>query len=174
MGALVFKYGFFAINLMELQTIVVNDLELHLKPCSLADQGFIYELMRHHLEDSFNRNTEEGWSRTKFRQGFDPERIVVVEHDGMPVGFFDYELTGNEAYWRNIQLSGDYQGRNIGVKIAHLIEEGAREDGARSIKGKVFRDNRGIVNWVERLGFKIVREVPGENSYVVRKELCEL
>ena len=159
---------------MELQTIVVNDLELHFRPCSLTDQGFVYELMRHHLEDFFNRNTMEGWSRAKFRQGFDPERIVIIEHDGMPVGFFDYEVTGYEAYWHNIQLSRDYQGRDIGIKIAHLIEKGAREDGARSIKGKVFRDYGKMVNWVGRLGFKIVREIPEENSYVVRKELCEL
>ena len=100
------------------------------------------------------------------------QRELSVEHDGMPVGFFDYEVTGDEAYCCNIQLSGDYQGRNIGIRIFHLIEKGAREDGARSLKGKVFRDNRGMVNWVVRLGFKIVREIPEENSYVVRKELC--
>jgi RimJ/RimL family protein N-acetyltransferase len=172
-GALIFKYGFFAINFMELQTIVVNDLELRLRPCSLTDQGFVYELMRHHLEDFFDRNTVEGWSRTKFRQGFDPERIVIVEHDGMPVGFFDYEIIGEEVYWHNVQLSGDYQ-IGIGGRIANLIESEAKNRGAREIFGKVFSDNERVIKWVRRLGFEISREIPEENSYVVRKELCGL
>ena len=150
--------------------IVANGLDLILRPCSFTDQGFIYELMRNHMEDMFNRNTPEDWSRAKFRQGFNPDRIVILEHEGMSIGFLDYEKRRDELYLHCIQLSGDYQ-TGIGNSLLLWIEQEARKQGAKAIIGKVFLDNERIIKWLNPLGFNIFSEIPEENSYWIRKEL---
>ena len=149
---------------------VVRSLELGLRVADRRDIGFCYELMSHNMKDLFDRNTKERWSRTKFKSGYKPSRIIIVEHEGMPIGFYDYELVEDELYWHNIQLSEDYR-NGVGNKIIELIEQSAQDCGAKAIIGKVFAENSRIIKWLQKLGYSLDKRIEEENSYWVRKEL---
>ena len=154
----------------ELRKILISGLELVLRSADERDIGFCYELMNHNMKDLFDRNTQEKWSRTKFKSGFKTDRITIVEHEEMSVGFYDYEVVGEELYCHNVQLSEDYQ-NGIGTKIIGLIEQTARDNRVRAIIGKVFSENLRIIKWLQKLGYEINGKIEQENSYWVRKNL---
>lgn len=154
----------------EQNRIRVNELEFALRPADEGDIGFCYELMSHHMKVLFDKNTPERWSRMKFRSGFKPHRITIVEHERMPVGFYDCELVGDELYWHNIQLSEDYQ-NGVGTQIIELLEQTAENYGAHVIIGKVFAENSGVIKWLQKFGYNLDKRIEEENSYWVRKDL---
>jgi len=156
----------------KLGKIVVGGLELALRPADERDMGFCYELMGHNMRVLFDRNTQEGWSRVKFRSGFNPNRITIVEHEGMSIGFYDYEIIEDELYWHNVQLSEDFQ-IGVGTRIFRLVEQAARRFGAEAIIGKVFFENSRAIQWIQRFGFQIDEIIENENSYWMRKYLGE-
>ena len=120
--------------------ILISELELALRPADESDIGFCYELMSHNMKVLFDKNTQERWSRTKFKSGFKPNRITIVEHERMPIGFYDCEFVDDKLYWYNIQLSEDYR-NGVGTQIIKLIEQSARNYGAKALIGKVFVEN---------------------------------
>lgn len=154
----------------KLGKIVVGRLKLALRPADERDASFCYELMSHNMRELFNKNTDERWSRAKFKSGFKLERVTLIEHDGMSIGFYDCEIVGDKLYWHNIQLSEDYQ-RGIGTRIGELIEQTALDKRARVVYGKVFSDNSRIINWLQNLGYRIDERIEQENSYWVKKDL---
>ena len=151
----------------ELKIVAVKGLELALRPANMQDIGFCYELMRNSLESDFNLYTSEGWSREKFKQGYRPERITILEHEGMPVGFYDLEVTPEYAYIHNVHISGDYQ-EKIGLfAITNPIRE-AKKQGVPYIKAKTFMDKEKLVRVLERrFGWVIKAQIPEENSYLL-------
>ncbi|MBS3144706.1 GNAT family N-acetyltransferase [Candidatus Woesearchaeota archaeon] len=154
--------------------ILVSGLELALRPADERDIGFCYELMSHNMRDLFDRNTQEKWSRAKFRSGFRPDRITIVEHEGMSVGFYDYEIV--EAKWiyvHNLHLSKDYQ-TGVGTKIIRLIEQAARDRSVKAVIAKVFAENSRIIKWLQRKGYNLGEKIEPENSYWVKKDLQEI
>ncbi len=150
--------------------ILVSGLELALRPADERDIGFCYELMSHNMKLLFDKNTQERWSRDKFRSGFKPNRITIVEHERMPVGFYDYELVGDELYWHNIQLSEDYR-NGVGTKIIELLGQTAKNYGANAMIGKVFAENLEVIKWLQKFGYNLDERIEEENSYWVRKDL---
>lgn len=155
---------------MERSKIVMGKLEMVLHLADERDIGFCYELMCHNMRGLFDRNTQEKWSRDKFKSGFKPNRVTMVEHKNMPIGFFDYELVEDELYCHNIQLSEDYQ-NGIGTQIIRLIEQVARDCGASAVIGKVFYENSKMINWLQRQGYNLNKKIEQENSYWLRKNL---
>jgi len=154
-----------------MERILINGLELMLRPAEERDIGFVYELMRHHLEDSFNQIPEK-WSRKKFKEGYKPDRITIIEHANRQIGFFDIEVLDNQLYFHNLHIFGDYQGRGIGTYLLRYIECGAKKHGASSIRGKVFKSNSKLLNHLlRRRGYIIVEELPEEKSFLVKKDL---
>lgn len=152
------------------ERIVVNGLELALRSADSRDEAFCYELMKNNMQDFFNRNTSEGWSRKKFRLGFDVNRITIVEHDGMPIGFSDCQMTSEGVYWRNIQISEDYQ-FGVGRKIARVVEETALCRGIYVIFGKVFAENRRMLKLLRVQGYQIGGDADKEKSFNITKRL---
>jgi ribosomal protein S18 acetylase RimI-like enzyme len=150
--------------------VTIGDLELTLRSCRQDDIGFVYELMRCYLEEPFNRFTSEKWSRKRFKEGFCPERITIVEHEGMPIGFYDLEM-GEAAYVHNLHLSGDYKGKGVGPKFIDYVLSEAFRDGASTIKAKVFLSNDKMIRFLTQHGFIIEQSLPQENSVIVKRVL---
>ena len=151
----------------------VNGLEIALRTADNRDIGFVYELMRTGLEDYFEQ-TPEGWKRSKFKERYSPERIRILEHNSMPIGFFDLEESKASAYVHNLHLTRDYQGRGIGSRILRLIEKRAKLGGLKCIKAKVFKNNLRILSIVlSRFGYRIKKDLEKENSFLVVKDLEE-
>ncbi len=147
----------------------VGGLELVLRTADERDIGFIYELMRNHLEDEFNK-IPEGWSRKKFKEGYNPKRMVIIEHENMPVGFFDLEILNEEAYCHNLHISNDYMGKGVGLSMIRYMEKIAKERSAYLFKGKVFTSNYRLLHLLRKIGYNI-EELPQENSVLVKKEV---
>jgi ribosomal protein S18 acetylase RimI-like enzyme len=155
----------------EINNVVARGLELALRQSDIRDIGFVYELMRNHFEEWFNK-TSEGWSRKKFKEGYNPDRVIIIEHEDMPIGFFDLEIREGYAYAHNLHISGDYQRYGIGPKIMSFMEDEARNNSAYYIVGKVFSENVKFLRFLTgRLGYRIERELPEENSVFIRKDL---
>lgn len=153
----------------ESNVVLLGGLEVTLRLADERDMGFCYELMSHNMKDLFDRNAQERWSRAKFKSGFKPNRITIIEHENMPVGFFDYELCGDNLYWHNVQLSEDYCQKGLGIQITRLVEQAARDCGISVIVGKVFSENLRIISWLQRCGYYTDKKIEQENSYWVRK-----
>ena len=150
----------------------VGTLEIELRPSQYYDIGFVYELMHHHFRELFDKFLPEKWSREKFKQGFNSDRITIVENLGMPIGFFDLELKGEEAYGRNLHISDDYEGRHIGIALVSYIERKCLDLGAKSIKGKVFSENKTSLRvLVDRRGWEVIQNIPEEHSFLLTKNL---
>ena len=101
---------------------------------------------------------------------YNPIEVNFVLWENMPIGFFDCELVGDKLYLHNLQLSEDYQ-KGTGTQILGLMEQVARDYGAKAIIGKVFSERSKIINWLQRYGYKLDIKIEQENSYYVRREL---
>ena len=134
--------------------LAVSGLELVLRRSDSKDIGFVYELMRHHLERFFSQ-ISEGWSRKRFKIGYKPERITIIEHEDMPIGFYDLEILNGLAYVHNLHISRDYQGRNIGPVLISYIETESRNSGASYIKAKIFQENEKFLRFLKRKGYRV-------------------
>lgn len=146
----------------------INSLEVKTRRAIQADMDFVYQLMSHYLKEYFNKYTQEGWSHSKFISGFDPERITVVESNGIRFGFADYELFPNKIRFRTIVISEGYQNKGIGTHLEEKMCTVAKQFGIPLIEGKVFKENPSL-NWFKKRGFTIHSEIPEEHSYLVRK-----
>ncbi len=149
----------------------VGDVEIKLRSCTPSDTVFVYELMHHHLENYFSQ-IPEGWSRTKFKEKYNPQRITVLEHEDMSIGFYDFEPMSNYLYLHNLQLSSDYQHKGIGTAVIFNSQRTAQEEGISCLKGKVFKDNHQALHWLSNCGFELKSEIPEEKSWWVELWAC--
>jgi len=156
--------------MVENEALDMENIHLNLRRADYRDIGFTYELMHCCLGSYFRRNTQEGWSRQKFREGYCPERIIIIEHEGMPIGFIDVEYRENEAFFHNFELAEDYRKGFLGIKLAKHFLERARLNGAERASAKVFTNNRCLILF-RRLGFEITNMIEEENTFVISKVL---
>lgn len=144
--------------------------ELIFRKAEINDLGFIYELMKSHLGKYFENYTKTGWSRHLFKDKLDINRLTIIEHEGMPIGFFDYELK-DHVYFHNLHISEDYQNKGIGTYALESVEEAARKNNLKELRGKVFKENTNSLNWLKKTGWIICNPIEEEDSYWVVKKL---
>ncbi len=154
---------------MNEQEATIGELHFSLRGADKRDEPFVYELMHSSLGDFFDRNTEEGWSRVKFRQGFHPHRVTIIEHEGMPVGFFDFEKVEETAIFHTQCVSEDYRGRGLVFLIDRLVMQEAKSLGAKRVRGKIFKDSSFSLALCQRFGYNFFADLPRENSYLMEK-----
>src|SRR3989344_1908491 len=156
---------------MNEQEAIIGKLHLSLRGADKRYEPFVYELMHSSLGDFFDRNTEEGLSRVKFRQGFHPRRVTIIEHEGMPVGFFDFEKARETAIFHTQCISEDYRGRGLVFLINRLVIQEAKSLGAKRIRGKIFKDSPISLAICRRFGYNLSADLPKENSYLVERRV---
>ena len=155
-----------------MEKLKVGDLEIVLREGTQEDRQFVYQLMKFNLEEKFRRYLPEGLSDEKFDMGFKSDRITILEHEGVPIGFLDLEFRGEEAWTHNLHVSREYEGRFIGMAVLRYMERMAVERGAKIWRAKVFKENYRWINMlVERAGAKIIADLPEEHSYILGKDL---
>ena len=135
------------------------------------DIDFIAKLTRRNLQHFFER-TGEGWSESKLLD-VQLSRIRILEKDTMRAGFIDIESSqrfGGGIYVHNIQIHDNYKKHGLGILALRFIEDEARERNLLSIYGKIFGSSRAL-KWALFHGYRIVEEIPEENSFWVKKEV---
>ena len=148
--------------------LTIGGLEVSLRKATPNDQGFVYELMHSSLARCFDAFTQEKWSRKKFKQGYKPDRITIVEHEGMPIGFYDIEIVGREAYVHNLHVSKDYR-NGFGIQLMRYLDTELKNKRFGSSKAKVFNECKMIPILKRLFGYKELRQVPEENSVIMIK-----
>jgi acetyltransferase len=93
--------------------------------------------------------------------------IAVDEATGAMLGVVrvhaDAEYTSGEYA---ILVRSDQKGHGLGWLLMQLIIEYARNEGLRTIKGQVLRENTGMLDMCRELGFDIASD-PSEPSSVI-------
>ncbi len=157
---------------MEQQINISNNLEVKLRTATESDKGFIYELMRNHLQSYFDKYTQEKWLRIKFKERFNPKQIGIIEHDNMSVGFFEYYQKEDYLYFAHLHISHDYQRKSIGTEILRLVKEEATSKNL-NLKCKVFKENKRCLNGLKMRGFTPSAEIPEENSLIMELKITK-
>ena len=56
------------------------------------DRIFVYNLTKKNMYNYFNKFLPEGWSDEKFWEGFNIERILILEEESKQIGFFGFRI----------------------------------------------------------------------------------
>jgi hypothetical protein len=147
---------------------------LNPRPCTSDDGNFVYQLMKEHMKEYFDRNTAEKWSDDKFWGGFKPERITILEKRGLAVGFNDLEAVygkENYLYLHNVHVQSSSRGDIF--TIDRMLNEEALKRGLHLIRGKIFKDNTRTIELEIALGAYVVLdpELEKENSVWIEKRV---
>jgi ribosomal protein S18 acetylase RimI-like enzyme len=133
-----------------------------LRPATVADDNFLYELNRQALGDVVEA-TYGPWDDTVQREfhrnWFDPSRLLIVLVDGKPAGVIDAQTAGDVFYIGRIEVSPEHQNRGIGTTLLHQLIDQAGVSGAAAVELHVLKANRVRVLY-ERLGFQITEDEP--------------
>ena len=127
-----------------------------LRKCEDTDYDFVFELLKENMYDAFIRHWGS-WNSQSFEDGFDKNKIMIIEYEGKRVAFFDLKCGRDAAYINNVQVSTKLRGKGLGTFLIGLMEKMAKEHNLTRIRLKVFNDNvaKGLY---ERLGYKPVKD----------------
>ena len=113
-------------------------------------EPFYESLMRSYVEQSHE------WDETLFDKYFEPEKVSIIQVNGIDVGMLKVEYFENHIYLADIQIGKDYQGKGIGSNILQSLIKKAQQ-AALPIRLKVLKVNPAR-NLYEKLGFNLSEE----------------
>lgn len=144
--------------------------DVQLRPATLADDEFLYDLHRRTLGDVIEA-TWGPWDdevQRKFHQAwFKPATIEVVLVGGRWAGMIQAAPADAATFYvSRIELSPEVQGRGLGTTLLRLLVDRARQAGSSAVELHVLELNRAR-DLYERLGFAVV----GQESPKLRMRL---
>lgn len=107
------------------------------------------------------QHSEMKWSTTKKRKEMklpDMKYITLIEEQsGNLIGFISFMVTYEDGYEvlyiYEIHFIPQWQGKGIGKKLVHVIEQIGNNVGLEKVMLTVFRTNTRAVNWYQNLGY---------------------
>lgn len=114
------------------------------------------------VEKSFKYNDRLNPEQTQ--EHFDRGRFFLAEYDGKPVGSIYLELRGERAYFGLLAVDPARQGQGIGRRLISIVEQYAREQGAKFMDMAIVDLRTELPAFYERLGYKACGsgEIPPE------------
>ncbi|RZU11085.1 ribosomal protein S18 acetylase RimI-like enzyme [Kribbella rubisoli] len=133
--------------------------DVRLRPATLADDDFLYDLHRRTLGDVIEA-TWGPWNddvQRQFHQAwFTPETIEIVLVDGQPAGMIQAgPADATTFYVSRIEIAPEVQDRGVGTALFRVLVERAKEAGSSAVELHVLELNRARELY-ERLGFAVV------------------
>jgi ribosomal protein S18 acetylase RimI-like enzyme len=137
--------------------------DVRLRPATLADDEFLYELHRRTLgavieatwgpwDDELQRQFHRNW--------FTPETIEIVLVGGQRAGMVQAAPAGAETFYvSRIEIAPEVQDRGVGTTLLRRLVDRAKESGASAVELHVLELNRARELY-ERLGFEVIAEEP--------------
>jgi ribosomal protein S18 acetylase RimI-like enzyme len=137
--------------------------DVRLRPATIADDDFLYELHRRTLGDVIEA-TWGPWDddvQRQFHQAwFKPETVEIVLVDGQRAGMIQAApADGTTFYVSRIEIAPEVQDRGVGTALLRLLVDRAKEAGSSAVELHVLELNRAR-GLYERLGFEVVGEEP--------------
>jgi len=130
----------------------------------------IHELcFRHHIEKIWG--WDETWQRDNFSKEWENSEWRILLDNNKLIGYLCWSYESDHLYLKNISLIPEYQGRSLGSQAMDFITKQA-EDKNLAIKLSVFRTNQRVINFYEKLGFKIIETL--ETGHRMSKGFTEL
>lgn len=143
--------------------------DLNVRSCNIEDLVFVHDLLKRNMEASMFRHWGEAWNSDLFWEKTKADSIIIIEHEGKKIAFFDAVIEGRVLHLININVEKEFQGQGIGGYMLSLAEKKALRLGAEKIALEVFPDNPSVALYEAR-GFVKVGE---ENScFLMEKVLC--
>lgn len=91
--------------------------------------------------------------------GFQPELFFVGEREGRMVACVMAGFEGHRGWINYLAVSPDQRRRGLGRRMMAVAEEALRDLGCPKINLQVRAKNREVVDFYERLGFRVERTV---------------
>jgi len=113
-------------------------------------EPFYESLMRPYVE-----KTHE-WDETLFDKYFEPEKVSIIQVNGIDIGMFKVEYFEDYIYLADIQISEGYQGKGIGSTIIQTLIKKSQKTNL-PIRLKVLKVNPAR-HLYEKLGFQLSEE----------------
>ncbi|WUJ70417.1 GNAT family N-acetyltransferase [Kribbella soli] len=133
--------------------------DVRLRPATLADDDFLYDLHRRALGDVIEATWgpwDDEVQRTFHQAWFKPETIEIVLVGGRPAGMIQAAPADTATlYVSRIELAPEVQGRGVGTALFRVLVERAKEAGSSAVELHVLELNRARELY-ERLGFEVV------------------
>ena len=133
--------------------------DVRLRPATLADDDFLYDLHRRTLgavieatwgpwDDAVQRQFHQAW--------FKPETVEIVLVGGQPAGMIQAGPADAATFYvSRIEIAPEVQDRGVGTTLLRLLVDRAKEAGASAVELHVLELNRARELY-ERLGFEVV------------------
>ena len=122
---------------------------------------------------------ENPWPREAFEEEIEQADIgagIVVEDEGLLVGFLTGMLVADEFHLHNMAVHPDFRGRGIGRELMTAVESMCHEKGIHRIQLEVREDNEIARHLYLSSGFESVGTRkdyygPGRDAYLYTKQL---
>ena len=133
---------------------------LNTRPATDIDVPFLEDVflraMRVHIEAT-RGFWHEPKEREQFREQLQLHHTRIVEHGGIPIGFFMTLEREGHVELHTLCIAPEQQGRGIGTAAILEIVSDARDQG-REVVLSVLKSNRAARSLYERLGFVVTGE----------------
>lgn len=149
----------------------VKNTEISLRRFQLTDLPRIMEIEH----SSFGA---EAYSEEQFlwRYKSNPEGFIVACVGEEVVGYVTGLLSGQKGHLDSIVVKKEFRGKGIGRQLNDFILNYFQKKKVKVIELEVRPENKKVINWYKRLGFKIVKRIKdyypdGGDAYLMRKNL---
>jgi hypothetical protein len=122
-----------------------------------ADEGEVAALWNEVLPDSAPHNEPRGSIRRKL--AFDRDLFFVAVEGGGVVGTAMGGYDGHRGWLYSVAVSPQCRGRGIGSALVRQVEAALKRRGCLKINLQVVTANAGVVDFYEKLGFKVEERI---------------
>lgn len=103
-----------------------------------------------------------------------PGGLVIVEHDGKPVGQIELQIMRYEkkkiGYVNLFYLISEYRGKGYGTALMRYAENYFRKNKMKKYHLRVTKTNQGAMSFYEKNGFELIRMEEEENVLLYRMQ----
>jgi GNAT superfamily N-acetyltransferase len=131
-------------------------MEVRLRQATAADLSFARELTRVNMRGYYAEYARV-WQAQPFDAEWSARQSFIISKAGKQIGYLSFSLESRYMYLRDVQLCEPYRGEGVGAWVMEQLALMAREQGARSIRLKVFKSNPAMQLY-QRQGYQVVGE----------------
>lgn len=134
-------------------------MKIHLRPAMAADVDVTYAIKQDALKIYIEQvwGWDEAYQKQLHSNGFEPHFILIIQADGVPVGYIELEENKDFLFIANILIIKAYQNKRIGTILLQNMIQKAKEQ-QQEVCLEVLKVNEKARKLYERLGFEVYEE----------------
>jgi len=124
------------------RTLTVDDETVVIRPARMDDFDYCQSLHRQNMYALIAEHW--GWDPMRFHDDFVCSEMMLLESDGLRIGYYRISIVDEHLYIDDLQLDGRWRGRGLGTDLLASFDAVARSKSLGSVRLLVFRDNRAL------------------------------